>query len=148
MIPPIIVVCQLSLEPISAPAALCNSNVGLANVLGMLYGGRPSSGPMARIITLFGPCPLNDKTANHDVLARLNKGAGGNVSRVVAVGARFGWKAIAPTILEAKVVRTPLGVNLRMLPAEPATNRLSALSIARPTLELYPRQWCFAARSG
>ena len=31
-------------------------------------------------------------------------------------GAAFGWKAIAPTILEAKVVRAPLGVNLRILP--------------------------------
>ena len=51
--------------------------------------------------------------------------------RVVAVGARFRWKAIAPTDLEAKVVRTPLGLILRMLPASP-TNRLSALSIARP----------------
>ena len=44
-----------------------------------------------------------------------------------------GWKAIAPTLLAARKVRTPLGVNLRMLPLSLfATNKLSALSIARP----------------
>ena len=57
----------------------------------------------------------------------------------VGAGVCGGWKAIAATLLAAKVVRTPLGVILRMLPARvrcsqraSATNRLSALSIARP----------------
>ena len=49
--------CQSSLEPINAPAPLCSSKVGLANALGILYGGAPSSGPMARIITFFAPVP-------------------------------------------------------------------------------------------
>ena len=58
----------------------------------------------------------------------------------VAVKIRYadlvgGWnggpKATAATLLRAKVLRTSLGVNLRMLPLAPsATNRLSALSIA------------------
>ena len=48
---------QLSLEAIKAPGPLCSSRVGLANALGILYGGAPSSGPMARIITLFVPVP-------------------------------------------------------------------------------------------
>src|SRR6266550_878398 len=57
MMPPIIVVCQLSLEAISAPVPSCSSNVGSANALGMLYGGGMSSGPMARTITLFASVP-------------------------------------------------------------------------------------------
>src|SRR6266481_9421137 len=57
MIPPITVVCQLSLEPIKAPVPSCSSNVGSANALRILYGGGISSGPMARIITVFGPVP-------------------------------------------------------------------------------------------
>ena len=57
IIPPIIVCCQLSLEAIKAPRASCSSNVGLANALGMLYGGAASSGPMARIITSFARVP-------------------------------------------------------------------------------------------
>src|SRR5436190_24106569 len=56
-----IVVCQLSLQPIKAPLPSCSSNVGSASAPGTLYGGAPSSGPMARIITLFGvvPCTMN-----------------------------------------------------------------------------------------
>src|SRR5215475_5264713 len=57
--PPITVVCQLSLKPIKAPAPLCNSNVGLANTLGTPNG--VSSGPMARMMTLFGWVPWTMK---------------------------------------------------------------------------------------
>ena len=39
IIPPIIVVLQLSLEAIKAPVLSCSSNVGSANGLGILYGG-------------------------------------------------------------------------------------------------------------
>src|SRR5206468_1447384 len=53
--PPMIVVCQLSLEPIKAPVPSCSSNVGSANGFGTPYW--PSSGPMARMITLFVPVP-------------------------------------------------------------------------------------------
>src|SRR5437899_1111712 len=54
-----IVVCQLSLLPIKAPVPSCSSNVGSSNGLGTPYW--LSSGPMARIITLFGvvPCTMN-----------------------------------------------------------------------------------------
>src|SRR6266699_864455 len=61
MTPPMIVVCQLSLEAIKAPLPSCSSNVGSANAPGTLYGGAPSSGPMARIITLFGVVPCTIK---------------------------------------------------------------------------------------
>ena len=79
MIPPIIVVCQLSLEAINAPAPLCSSNVGLANGLGI--PNCVSSGPIARMITLFGPRALNNKTANHHVRVGLNKAAGTDVTK-------------------------------------------------------------------
>ena len=46
---------QLSLEAIKAPVLLCSSNVGLAKALGTPYW--VSSGPMARIMTLFGSVP-------------------------------------------------------------------------------------------
>src|SRR5215470_6506809 len=59
MMPPIIVVCQLSLEAIRVPAPLCSSNVGLANTSGTPNG--MSSGPMARIMTLFGWLPWTMK---------------------------------------------------------------------------------------
>ena len=78
MIPPIIVVLQLSLEAIKAPVLSCSSNVGLASALGTPY--RVSSGPMARTITLFGCSPLNNETANHHVVARLHKAASANVA--------------------------------------------------------------------
>ena len=80
IIPPIIVVLQLSLEAIKAPVPSCSSKVGLANALGILYGGAPSSGPMARTITLFGCSPLNNEPANHHVVARLHKAASANVA--------------------------------------------------------------------
>src|SRR5437763_13079620 len=56
-----IVVCQLSLDAIKAPLPSCSSNVGSASAPGTLYGGAPSSGPMARIITLFGVVPCTMK---------------------------------------------------------------------------------------
>src|SRR5436190_213310 len=59
IMPPIIVVCQLSLDAIKAPAPLCNSNVGLNNTLGTPNG--MSSGPMARIMTVFGALPWTVK---------------------------------------------------------------------------------------
>src|SRR6516164_6214346 len=59
--PPITVVCQLSLNAIKAPAPLCSSKVGSANALGTLNGGAPSSGPMARIMTVFGWVPWTIK---------------------------------------------------------------------------------------
>src|SRR6476659_869132 len=59
MMPPIIVVCQLSLEASKVPAPLCSSNVGLANTSGTPNG--VSSGPMARIMTLFGWLPWTMK---------------------------------------------------------------------------------------
>src|SRR2546430_15280027 len=53
------VVCQSSLRPIKAPVPSCSSKVGSCNGLGTPYW--LSSGPMARIITLFGsvPCTIN-----------------------------------------------------------------------------------------
>src|SRR5882757_8688746 len=57
--PPIIVVCQSSLEPIKAPVPSCSSKVGLANTLGTPNG--MSSGPMARIMTVFGAVPWTIK---------------------------------------------------------------------------------------
>ena len=57
--PPITVVCQLSLNPIKAPVPSCNSNVGFANTLGTPNG--VSSGPMARRITVFDAAPSTIK---------------------------------------------------------------------------------------
>src|SRR5947199_115882 len=59
IMPPIIVVCQSSLEAIKVPAALCSSSVGLANTSGTPNG--VSSGPIARIITFFGALPWTMK---------------------------------------------------------------------------------------
>ena len=44
------------------------------------------------------------------------------------------------------MVRTPLGVILRMLPAEPDKQIVRAVN--SQTAWTYPRKWCFAARSG
>src|SRR5204863_7979396 len=63
MIPPIIVVCQLSFEAIKAPLPLCSSNVGFASAFGRVYGGADNSGPIARRMTVFGPVPWTIKPA-------------------------------------------------------------------------------------
>src|SRR5439155_1391422 len=57
--PPIIVVCQLSLEASKAPALSCSSNVGLASTLGTPNG--VSSGPIARTMTIFDAVPWTMK---------------------------------------------------------------------------------------
>jgi hypothetical protein len=59
IIPPIIVVCQSSLLAISAPPPLCSSNLGLAKA--SVIPNWVSSGPMARMMTLFGPVPWTIK---------------------------------------------------------------------------------------
>ena len=68
-----IVVTQLSLEAIKASVPSCSSRVGLNNGLGT--PNRVSSGPMARIITLFRLAPLDDEPSDHHIVASLNKGA-------------------------------------------------------------------------
>src|SRR6266702_3148826 len=55
IMPPMMVVCQLSLRPIKAPVPSCSSRVGSCNGSGTPYW--LSSGPMARMITLFVPVP-------------------------------------------------------------------------------------------
>src|SRR5262245_11416666 len=103
--PPIIVVCQLSLKPIKAPAPLCSSNVGLATTLGTPNG--VSSGPMALIMTLFGPLPWTMKPPIITLssvwtklrllmLPRMDVGVGVGVGVAVAVGVGVGpgaWTA-------------------------------------------------------
>src|SRR5215831_17914187 len=49
------------IEGNQSPAPLCSSKVGSANALGTLNGGAPSSGPMARIMTVFGWVPWTIK---------------------------------------------------------------------------------------
>ena len=39
-----------------------------------------SSGPIARIMTLFGPRSLNDKAANHHVVTSLHKAASADIA--------------------------------------------------------------------
>ena len=69
-----IVVTQLLLEAINAPVPSYSSNVGLANALGMPYFVR--SGPIARIMTLFGIWrSFNKEAADHHVVASLDEGA-------------------------------------------------------------------------
>src|SRR6476620_2612141 len=95
--PPIIVVCQLSLEAIKAPAPSCSSNVGLANTLGTPNG--MSSGPMARMMTRFGSLPwtmkppiitLSSVWTKLRVLMLASMDVAGGVAEGVGVGVGFG----------------------------------------------------------
>ena len=94
-----IVVAQLLLEAINAPAPSCSSNVGLAKALGTPYW--VSSGPIARIITLFGLRPLNNEAPNHDVVARLHKGACADVTQLRS------WRAVSSTSVQIPSCTAP-----------------------------------------
>src|SRR5262245_41998900 len=99
IMPPITVVCQLSLKAIKAPLPSCSSNVGLANTLGTPNG--VSSGPMARMMTLFGwllwtmKPPIITLSAVWTklrvlMLARMEPGVGVAEGAGVGVGVGFG----------------------------------------------------------
>src|SRR6188472_3690463 len=101
--PPITVVCQLSLKAIKAPGPLCSSNVGLANTLGTPNG--VSSRPMARMMTLFGWLPWTMKPpiitlsavwTKLRVLMLASMGVAGGVAEGVGVG--FGVGDASTTI--------------------------------------------------
>src|SRR5213593_2967254 len=99
MMPPIIVCCQSSLEAIKAPVPSCSSSVGSCNGSGTPYW--PSSGPMARMITLFVPvpCTMNPPIitlspvctkARVEMLPSLAGGVGVGVGVGVTVGVDVG----------------------------------------------------------
>src|SRR5207253_3101761 len=119
---------QLSFDAINFPVPSCSSRVGSAGfpVTGI-------EGPRARMITVLGALPLMIKPPIATSLPSSVRSLVDKLAKLLGpagVGAGRGWKARAPLTPEAKLLRTPFGVNLRMLPRS-AANKLPALSKAR-----------------